>query len=220
MRQAVERENSSDIYDLVISLKTLTGARNFLKRFEAAQEYYQLCYDNQAKASRKHQANAKIARLYLSHFIQVLNMSVLRAEIKKTNKELYGLPVDNYSVPDLSTEAALADWGEKVISGEQKRLSMGGLPIYNPTIAKVKVRYDIFMESYEKQKNLQQITARSLDEIASMRSDADKIILDIWNQVEKKFEQVQPNDSRLTACREYGLVYYYRANEKQENTCE
>lgn len=215
LKQVVAKESLSNVYDMAISLKTLTEARNFLKRFEAAQGYYQLCYENQAKASRKHQANAKAAKLYLSHFIQVLNMSIVRSEIKKTNKELYGLPTDNYSVPDLSTEAALVDWGAKVILGEQKRMSLGGAPIYNPTIAKVKVRYDIFMESYEKQKDLQQITARSLDEITSMRSDADKIILDIWNQVEKNFENVQPNDLRLAKCREYGLVYYYRANEKQ-----
>ncbi|NDW13406.1 hypothetical protein D0T50_10950 [Bacteroides sp. 214] len=214
LQTAVDRASASDMYTMVISLKTLTEARNFLKRFEGAQTYYKECYDNQAKASHRHQSSVRMARLYLSHFIQVLNMSVVRSEIKKKTKELYGLPEDNNNVPDLTSEAAIAEWGKKVIAGEQQRISAGGIPIYNPTIAKVRVHYDIFMDGYNKQKNLQAITNRSLSELASMRDDADRIILDIWNQVEKNFEEVTPNEKRLDLCREYGVIYYYRSNEK------
>ncbi|MDR0745450.1 MAG: hypothetical protein LBF17_03025 [Mediterranea sp.] len=215
LKSAVERCEKYNVYDLVISLKTLTEARNFLLRFEGAQAYYKQCYDNQSKSSRKHQTNVKVARLFISHFIQVLNMSVLRSEIKKSHKELYGLPVENFNVPDLTSESAIAEWGEKIIQGEKKRLDAGGAPIYNPTIAKVKVHYDIFMEGYLRQKELQLITGRSLEELTSMRNTADEIILNIWNQVEKKFGDVQPNEKRLDMCREYGLIYYYRSNEKQ-----
>lgn len=217
LKSAVERCDKYNVYDLAISLKTLTEAKNFLLRFEGAQAYYKQCYDNQSRASRKHQANVKVARLFISHFIQVLNMAVLRSEIKKSHKELYGLPVDNYNVPDLTSEASIAEWGSKIIEGERKRQAAGGgAPIYNPTIAKVKVHYDIFMEGYVRQKELQTITGRSLEGLASMRNTADDIILDIWNQVEKKYEEVQPNAKRLDLCREYGLVYYYRSNEKPE----
>lgn len=85
---------------------------------------------------------------------------------------------------------------------------------YNPTIARVKVHYDIFLESYERQKNYQALTNRSLDELASMRGRADELILDIWNQVEAKYQDVTPNDTRLEKCRDYGLIYYYRSSEK------
>lgn len=217
LKSAVERCDKHSGYDLAISLKTLTEAKNFLLRFEGAQAYYKQCYDNQSKSSRSHQANVKMARLFISHFIQVLNMSVLRLEIKKAHKELYGLSADNFNVPDLTSEAAIAEWGEKIIQGEKKRMDAGGgAPIYNPTIAKVKVRYDIFMEGYTRQKELQSITNRTLDELSSMRGTADDIILDIWNQVEKKFEDVLPNEKRLDMCREYGVIYYYRSNEKKE----
>ncbi|MDR3118895.1 MAG: hypothetical protein LBU44_05690 [Mediterranea sp.] len=215
LKSAVERCEEYNVYNMAISLKTFTEARNFLLRFEGAQAYYKQCYDNQSKSSRKHQTNVKMARLFISHFIQVLNMSVLRSEIKKSHKELYGLSADNFNVPDLTSESAIAEWGEKIIRGEKERQSTGGgAPIYNPTIAKVKVHYDIFMEGYLRQKELQSITSRSLDELASMRDTADDIILDIWNQVEKKFENIQPNEKRLDMCREYGLIYYYRSNEK------
>ena len=118
------------------------------------------------------------------------------------------------TVPDLLSEASLVEWGKKIIEGEQLRTTQGGIPIYNPTIARVKVHYDIFLESYERQKNYQALTNRSLDELASMRDRADELILDIWNQVEAKYQDVTPNDTRLEKCRDYGLIYYYRSSEK------
>ena len=201
LKAAVEKGDVYNVRDLAISLKTLFDARNFLLKFEAAQIYYTQCYDNQSRASRKHQANVRMARLYISHFIQVLNLAVLRDEIKPVHKELYGLPEANV-VPDLLSEASLVEWGRKIIDGEQRRISQGGIPIYNPTIARVKVHYDIFLE------------------LASMRDRADELILDIWNQVEAKFQGINPNETRLEKCRDYGLVYYYRSNEKVKEESE
>lgn len=216
LKAVVVKVDVYNVYDLAVSLKTLTDARNFLMKFEAAQLYYTECFERQTKAGRKHQANVKMARLYISHFIQVLNLAVIRSEVRTAHKEYYSLDMKNNNVPDLSTEAALAEWGRKIVNGENKRLSQGGIPIYNPTIAKVKVHYDIFMDSYEKQKNLQALTVRSLEALTSMRADADALILDIWNQVEQKYEGVLPNGKRLELCRDYGLVYYYRTGEKQK----
>ena len=215
LKSAVEKGDVYAVHDLAITLKTLFDARNFLAKFEAAQIYYTQCYDNQAKASRKHQANVKTARLYISHFIQVLNLAVLRDEIKENQKDFYGLPKLN-TVPDLISEAAMVEWGQKIIAGEKLRIAHGGIPIYNPTIARVKVHYDIFFESYQQQKGYQTVTGRSLDALSAMRERADELILDIWNQVEAKFQEVVPNEERLNKCRDYGLVYYYRSGEKEK----
>ena len=53
-----------------------------------------------------------------------------------------------------------------------------------------------------------------------MRREADALILDLWNQVEEKFSQVEPVDKRLKLCRAYGLVYYYRTSEKIKSGVE
>ena len=66
LKAAVEKGDVYNVRDLAISLKTLFEARNFLLKFEAAQIYYTQCYDNQSRASRKHQANVRMARLYIS----------------------------------------------------------------------------------------------------------------------------------------------------------
>ncbi|MDD3038431.1 hypothetical protein [Bacteroides sp.] len=213
LKAAVGKGDVYNVRDLAITLNTLFEARNFLRKFETAQVYYMQCYENQSKASRKHQANVKMARLYISHFIQVLNLAVLRDEIKVGHKDLYGLPRVNV-VPDLFSEVTLVEWGRKVIEGEQQRIAQGGIPIYNPTVARVKVHYDIFLDSYERQKAYQALTNRSLEQLASMRERADELILDIWNQVETKFQEVTPNEDRMEKCRDYGLVYYYRSGEK------
>lgn len=210
MKAAVTKSDEDDVYAMPVSLKTLTEARNFLTKFEAAQLYYTECYKRQAQNGRKHQAYVKTARLYISHFIQVLDLAVIRAEIRTVHKDYYGLPRNSHNVPDLTSEASLVEWGRKIIEGESKRIAQGGTPIYNPTIAKVRVHYDIFLSSYEKQKNLQKLTTRSLEALASMRTEADRIILDIWNQVEKHFADITPNEKRLERCREYGVIYYYR----------
>lgn len=211
LRTAVEK---GDTYNPIISLKTLSEARTFLSRFEMAQTYYKQCWDNQVNSSKKYQLSVKNARMYISHFIQVLNLAIIRSEIKEEYKDFYSLPKENYSVPDLTNESSILEWGGKIIFGERERLRHGGVPIYNPTIAKVTVHYDIFKEGYELQKNLQNITARSLEKLASMRERADEVILDIWNQVESRFEHLS-GEERLDRCREYGVVYYYRTGEKK-----
>jgi hypothetical protein len=216
MEKLLEKVGMISVSEMAVSLNTISKIRSLLNRFRRLSEYYKDCFDNQSKASRKHQENTKLARLYISHFIQVLNLAALRMEIKPAQKNYYGLQPNVHNVPDLISETALMEWGEKIIVGEMKRTSEGGIPIYNPTIAKVKVRYDIFVESNEKQKNLQRLTAESLEDVTLMRPQVDELILDAWNQIEDYYKDVPDVDKRLDLCREYGIVYYYRAGEKKD----
>lgn len=213
--KAIVDKDAFNVGDFPVSFKTLADARNFLEKFDTAQRYYRQCFENQVKSNKSYQSRLRMARLYISHFIQVLNLSVIRSEIKEDYKKLYGLSPDCYTVPDLTNESSICEWGEKIIKGEKERLRKGGIPIYNPTIAKVNVHYDIFKDAYETQKGLQSITNRSLEELSSMRDQADAIILDIWNQVEKKFEDL-PVDEKMKKCQEYGVIYYYRTSEKKK----
>ena len=53
---------------------------------------------------------------------------MIRSEVRTAHKEYYGLDIKNHNVPDLSTETALAEWGRKVVDGENRRTSQGGIP--------------------------------------------------------------------------------------------
>ena len=151
--------------------------------------------------------------MYVSHFLQVLFMSVERKEIRKQALTLYGLDPETTAVPNLKTVEGLLEWGKKTVEGEKARIKKGGRAIYNPTIGMVLTHYDIFREVYERQKGLQSRTNKALEDIQKLRPEVDEILLDLWNQIEKHFEK-EPPEIRYAACRKFGVVYYYRRHEE------
>lgn len=215
LRTAIEQADKVNNFgDQIVAFKTILEAKSYLTIFEKQLSQYQQSLESQVNANKKYQQIVHNARLYISHFIQVFNLSVIRGDIKKEHKIFYQLDPQIHTVPDLSTEAALLNWGKCIIDGENERLRNGGLPIYNPTIAKVKVHYEVFKEYKSTQKLHQNSTNRNWEELVALRQKGDDIILDIWNQVEAKFKDEKPF-SRLQKCREHGLVYYYRKGEKE-----
>lgn len=214
LEKAVSMEHAYDVEHQAASYKTLNEARAFVRRFKNAVERFQYCYTTQADANRRYQEHLKTARLYISHFIQVLNLAVVRNEVRKEHKLFYGLDPDDFTVPDLTNEKHILVWGERLIEGERERLSHGGAPIYNPTIAKVAVHYDIFKDAYREQQNYKLNTTRSQSGLDALREEADHIILDLWNQVEVYYGSLPPAE-RLSRCQAYGIVYYYRNGEKR-----
>lgn len=185
---------------------------NMLRSFEASQIYYKKSLETQANSNKKFQKLIRDARLYVSHFIQVLNLCVMRNELKTSVKSFYKLSLDNFAVPDLSSNDALLEIGEQVIEGEHARLLEGGTPIYNPTIARVNVAYSLFKDAYISQKQHQATTTRMLEELSAQRDDIDAVLRELWNQIEAYFAD-KPEVERLQKCKEFGVVYYYRKGE-------
>lgn len=214
LRTAIQKEEVLGFNSHIITFKTIIAAKNFLSLFEKQQLAYQQTLENQIIANKRYQQIIHNARLYISHFIQVFNLAVIRGDIKKDHKLFYGLDTEIHNVPDLSTETALLEWGKAIVDGENDRIRNGGLPIYNPTIAKVKVHYEVFKEYKSTQKIYQNTTTRQWEELVSLRGQGDAIILEIWNQVEAHFNDLSPYE-RLQQCKDYGLIYYYRKGEKE-----
>jgi hypothetical protein len=198
----------------VISLD-IQRLRYMLRNFETAQIRYKDSLEAQASANRKFQRLVKNARLYISHFIQVFNFCVIRNEIKKEYKQLYGIDPDNFTVPDLTSNDSLLFWGENIIRGEQNRTAQGGIPIYNPTIARVNVAFSQFKDAYFTQKTYQNTTSRQLESLSQQREDIDATLILLWNQIEGAFSYLQPKE-RLERCKEYGVVYYLRKEEREK----
>ncbi|MBF6628018.1 MAG: hypothetical protein ITG04_05850 [Proteiniphilum sp.] len=215
LKTAVEKAEETDFQELSVSPNVLTEAKNVLDHFERLCLRYQQMYDTQVKANKHFLSKVKNARMYISHFVQVLYLAVMRAEIKEEHLSLYGLESANMILPDLSTNELLLEWGDKIIRGEHARTSQGGVPIYNPSIAKVKVMCSLFKDGYQTQKLHQKATTRILNEVADYREIVDKVIFDIWEEVEK-YNMILPIAQRLNRNRQYGVVYYYRKGESVE----
>lgn len=212
LKTAINKCANTDFNDVAVSMKTLYKAKSAVGKFERMCKIYQQTFDTQIKANKSFQKQIKNVRMYLSHFIQVLYLAIIRNEIKQNNLSLYGLDESNLLVPNLSTNEMLMEWGEKIIQGEEKRISNGGVPIYNPTIAKVKVMYSIFKDGYNTQQIHQRATNRTQNEVVNFRKEIDLIILELWEQVENATMDL-PAQKKIDRNREYGIVYYYRKGE-------
>jgi hypothetical protein len=198
--------------NLAYSQSTYTKVELFMNSFEKAMAHYKSAYSIQVEKSKNYIVLLKKAKLYLSHFIQVLYMAIDRGEHQEKIRTVYGMDLDERKIPSLNTEKDIVDWGKKIIDGETQRIKQNQTPITNPTIAVVKVRYENFVDAFNHQKILQQNTQRYLNELNALRERADEIILSIWNEVEETLKDL-PDDTKREKAAEYGVVYFYRKNE-------
>jgi len=197
---------------LAFSQQMLENLQVFYPHFLGAIRQLNASKQNQFDRSKEYGEIFRKAKLYLSHFLQVVNFAILRGEMKPEVIEFYGLTVNSKATPPLNLEAHVLSWGERIIDGEQKRVMKGGSPIYSPSIALVKVHFEEFKEAYRQQKILQNITNKASVRVADLRLQADEMIQQMWNEVESSLAYLDDEERREKAS-EYGIVYVYRASE-------
>lgn len=210
--KAYHKGKETPPFKLAFSQSTYQRVVSFISGFEKTMLHQKSALSHQIERNKDYHNLQKKAKLYISHFVQVVNMAIQRGEISNSILDYYKLNGYSNKLPPLNTEEEIIAWGEKIIEGETQRGRKGLNPITNPTIAVVKVRYEKFLEAYRNQKNLQMNNNRSLKELADLRPMADDIILQIWNEVEESYKDL-PDDLRREKAMEYGLVYVYRKNE-------
>lgn len=219
MQKALNKSENMLPMDLPYSASTLQELRYFLPEFSQAMMMQRDVFERQTSKNKLHQESFRKTRLYISHFIQVLNFAIARGEMKPEIRKYFNLPADETKLPQLNTERDVIEWGQKIIEGEQKRISEGQTPITNPTIARVKVHYEDFVRLNISQKNLQESNANALAKISELRGKADRIILNLWNEIENHYSYELPSIKREKSA-EYGVSYVWRKSEKTDNEAE
>lgn len=202
-------------FDLAFSQKLFLDLQSYLPQYEQAISQYNFSKERQAKYGKLLADQFKITRLYVSHYIQVLNFCIIRGELKPDARIAYGMSEDDKTVPELGTEQQLIQVSKQLIEGEEKRMLHGGGRIYNPSIAMVKVKYEKFLEYFNNHKNLLVTTQKMHEKVVDLRAYADKLIVNIWNEVEAKFEDLSGDEKRQKAS-DYGIVYFLRKHEKEQ----
>ena len=213
LKTVIDNNEIYTVKNRFIDWKTLNEVQQVYQKLLTANQQYNMCYNAQIRNSGKIDKLQRNAEMYISHFIQVLYLAMQRGEIKESNKKLYSLSEGDYSLPNIKTYDGILKSGINIIKGEKARIKNGGRPIYNPTISMVATHYDIFKEAYDKHKILQDKTNKSFEILKVIRPDVDRVLLDLWNQIEKHFEE-EPLEIKLDECRKFGIVYYYRSTEK------
>jgi hypothetical protein len=213
MQRALQKSEGILPFNLPFSAATLQELRYFLPEFKQALILQKDVFERQTQKNKQHQESYRKARLYISHFIQVLNFAIMRGELKPETRKVFQLDEDENKLPQLNTEKDVIDWGKKLIDGEQQRMAQGLTPITNPTIARVKVHYEDFARLNILQKGLQESNSRALSKISELREKADRIILNLWNEVEDHFAENPPEVKRKQSS-DFGVVYVFRKHEK------
>ncbi|MCC7332906.1 MAG: hypothetical protein IT232_09885 [Flavobacteriales bacterium] len=145
-------------------------------------------------------------RLYVSHYFQVLNFSIDRGEMDKSVRKLYGLQANMGNIPELSNVEQLNFWVDKIIKGEEKRVSIDKLPISHPTVKKIEQQK---VELMVKQQELTKIEAEIQNNkltIVRSRVRVDQFIKQSWNEIEAKFSN-ETNAIKQQKAIRYGVVY-------------
>ena len=212
LKQAYQKGRELPPFKLAYSQSAFNRVQAFLANYEASVRLYKNTNATVIAKSREYPTHYKKAKLYITHFIKVMNMAISRGELLPNNRIFYGLDEFDSKVPEMNTEADVIKWGEQVIVGETERLRKGMTPIANPTIAVVKVRFEQFRDAYHSKKINQKNNIRILNDVIRLRTQADDIILCVWNEVEKYFADL-PDDMMREKAAEYGVSYVYRRNE-------
>ena len=208
--------DNNDIYTArgrFISWDTISRAQPACDRLITATQQYSVTLKAQTRHTQKLARLQRNATMYVSHFLQVLLMSVERGEIKSSQLELYGFDKDARTLPNIKTVDGLLKWGRLTIDGEKARLKKGGRPIYNPTLAMVETHFDLFVAANNQQRIQIERTQQAHDALTRLRPEVDEILFDLWNQIENHFIG-EPWKERVEHCSKYGVVYYNRKGEE------
>jgi len=212
MRSALERGKELPPFKMAFSQKNLVKLQGFLPQFEHTIGLQRQTLNSQSDKSKDFQEISRKARLYVSHFLRVVNMAIMRGELPPETRTYYGLAVEEQTVPSFTSDNELITWGKRIIDGEDFRKKKGLTPISNPSIAVVKVWYEQFLDSYRFHKTLNKRSTEYASRTAELRREADEMIVSIWNEVENSMGGL-PEERRRADAEKYGLVYVFRKNE-------
>ena len=211
LRAAVDRDELNADREIILSAEEVKELRSFINSYEGDRLVLKQTIKDSAKAQIEYGELFKNTEMYVSHFIQVLQLAAIRNEIKpEVLIEDYGFESGKeLELPDLSTEDAIIFWGDKMIQGEAKRMSRGGYHLYNPAIAKVKVHYELFLDVVHSAKIYKQNMIRQQAILYERQKKAENMIRDIWSRVEEKYGNL-PLQELSEVYQSYKISYHYQ----------
>jgi hypothetical protein len=204
----------SGLNQLAYPAEHIHTLRNIIDKLEGTKHQQNQARRMRIAFNREYQPKVVKTRLYLSHFIQVLNLAIIREEIPESAREFYGLEELGSRVPDLRTDEEILLWGKRIIDGENTRQKRGGMPVMMPNVARVKVWYDQFHDGFYNQATADKSTERADQKMVEMRKEVDSLLAAVWDSVEKFFSGL-PETERRSRAEEYGIVYVLRKGEQK-----
>ena len=113
LQTAIDKSSSLSINESAMPYDFLLKAKFYLPSLRSGIKQCRSSYSQSIEKGANFMQLQKRAKMYISHFIQVLNMAIARDEMKPCVREFYGL--EGKKLPDLETTEDIIDWGKKII---------------------------------------------------------------------------------------------------------
>ncbi|MBL0310869.1 MAG: hypothetical protein IPP77_14730 [Bacteroidetes bacterium] len=152
--------------------------------------------------------------IYVSHFIQSLNLSIARGEKPAAVRAIYSLEVSSEKVPSLLQESEIIYWARNLITGEAARIAAGGVPMSNPSIGDVQLRQTTYLNLVTSTLIDKSNLKKARNEIKKVTVEVNRVIRKVWNEVETYYgERARPSMRRYA--RRWGVVYARKGATKK-----
>jgi len=216
LEAALNKVNTITTRNIPFAKHSIEELQSVKSQFENTLKHYELNIKQQSDNSKQYKATQETARLYLSHFIQVLLFASERGEINGGLKYYGDLPQLGGKIPSLNTEQEILEWGRVVVNGEQNRVRQGGSAIYSPSIALVKFKLEEFSDAAIFQQNLKRNTLRAFEKMQQLRKTTNEFIAQLWTEIENHLElEAGSEDEKRNLAEEFGIVYVLRRKERK-----
>ena len=107
MKTALEKGRDVPPNKMAFSAKNIVRLQKFLPQFENMILLQRQSSTIQYNKSQDFNEIYRKARLYLTHFIRVMNMAISRGDLPAETRAFYGLAINESSVPQFNTENEL-----------------------------------------------------------------------------------------------------------------
>ncbi len=149
----------------------------------------------------------------VSHYFQVLNLAIARGIIPREARAHYQLDLGNATIPDLITQADVVLWAGRIATGETARRALpGAVPMAMPSAAEVATAAGTYETTARTQTTAKDSYDNEQQEVAALRPAVDKLIRDLWDNIEFTLRE-DPAPSRRRKAREWGVTYIPRPGE-------
>ena len=192
------------------------GPTSYLVRLNAADQALRLALAAQAPLTADLAVQAARARMFVSHFHQVLDLGIARGKFAAGARSFYGRDVHATSIPNLDTYQSLAEAVLNVGTGESARATAEGgshVPMALPSASEVEDAVQPFMDGRTSSATAQSHTNAKQEAVQALLPEGLALTVDVYDTVEFFYRKDTDAASRRDKCREWGVVYTYGAGE-------
>ncbi|MFV0592279.1 MAG: hypothetical protein ACK5M7_12905 [Draconibacterium sp.] len=216
LEAALQKVNTITSRNIPFAKHSIEELQSVKNQFENTLKHYELNIKQQSDNNKQYKTTQETARLYLSHFIQVLLFASERGEINGGLKYYGKLQELGGKTPTLNSEQEILEWGQIVVNGEQNRVRQGGSAIYSPSIALVKFKLEEFSDAAIFQQNLKRNTLRTFEKMQQLRKTTNDFIAQLWTEIENHLElEAGSEEEKRKLAEDFGIVYVLRRKERK-----